>query len=952
MAPDDPGANQGVAFGPFRLFAAERLLEKEGVAVPLNSHALDLLIILVGRPGEVVSKRDLIARAWPNQTITESSLRVYVSELRKALGDGRAGARYVTNVSGRGYCFVAPITQVTAPEAAVFTEPIAPDYTQTLPPRLARMVGRDETVRTLSDRLAKQRFVTVRGPGGIGKTTVAIAVGHAWLATFGGAVHFVDLGSISSPRVVPSALASTLGLTVQSSDSTPSLISFLRERRMLLILDSCEHVIEAAASMAERIFKEALQIHILTTSREPLRVEGEHVYQLPALDSPPEGADLSAAQILDFPAAHLFAERVTASGHPFELTDTDAPIVAEICRKLDGMALAIELAASRVSTHGLRETAVLLDDRLKLLWHGRRTALPRHQTLSATLDWSYNLLTDVERVVLQRLSIFVGPFTLEAAEAIASDDELDAAQVVDAVGALVSKSLVSVGSDRTAWYRLLDATRAYANAKLTSSDEAEPVARRHAAYFCGLLERANSSSSGRNDGAGAVPLEHLGNARAALEWSLSDRGDAELGTALAAAAARPLIEMSLLDECRRWTERALARLDDKARGTGREMELQGALGHSLMFTKGNSEQVHSALARGVEIAERLNDRFNQIRLLNRMHMYHRRTGNFGCLLPVAQRVEAVAAEIGDPVGVAAAHTLLGVSYHLVGSQAEALTHLDAVSRMPAASQGITTTHFAFHRNPSITLARVLWLQGYPDRAIKAARQAVQETAALSDHVTTCIALIWGVSVFQRVGDWAAAEGYTEHLIAHAGRHFLESYMPVGSALRGEGLIRRGEVDRGIDLLRSSLEVLHADRYELYTPEFKSTLAAGLAMAGHVDQALATIDGAIAAVGPDGNVSNMPEMMRIRGELLAQSGDQPGAEACFRQSIALADRQSALSWRLRAAISLTRLRLRQGRREEAGEPLAETYARFDEGFGTADLKAAKLLLDEIQHRRID
>ena len=430
----DAGAagDEVVSFGPFRLYAAQRLIERAGAPLHLGARALDILIVLVEQASKVVSKNDLMARVWPGVTVDEGSLRVHVAALRKALGDGEAGARYVTTLSGQGYCFVAPVSRSGAPRPPVLESSTKPDHAHNLPARLTRMVGRDQIVQEISDQLKTERFVTIAGPGGIGKTTVAVSVGHELLAAFAGAVHFFDLGPLNDPLLVPSAVASTLGLLVQSKDPTPGLIAFLRDKRMLLILDSCEHVIETAAALAERIFEEAPQVHILATSRESLRVEGEHVHRLLPLGSPPDDAGLTAAQALGFPAVQLFVERAIASGRRFELNDSDAPVVGGICRKLDGIALAIELAAGRANACSIQETMALLNDRFKLLWEGRRTALPRHQTLSATLDWSYNLLSEHERLVLSRLSVFVGIFTLEAARAVAAADDVDETQVVTA----------------------------------------------------------------------------------------------------------------------------------------------------------------------------------------------------------------------------------------------------------------------------------------------------------------------------------------------------------------------------------------------------------------------------------------------------------------------------------------------------------------------------------------
>jgi predicted ATPase len=708
-------------------------------------------------------------------------------------------------------------------------------------------------------------------------------------------------------------------------------------------------VIESAAALAERIFEEAPQVHILATSRESLQVEGEHAHWLPALDGPPDGVQLSMAQVLAFPAGQLFVERAAASGRGFELTDANAPIVAEICRKLDGIALAIELAAGRVSAYGIRETAALLDNRLKLLWHGRRTALPRHQTLSATLDWSYDLLTESERAVFRRLSVFVGVFTLEAVRAVAVGADINDAQVVEAMGRLVAKSLVSTNAGDTMMrYRLLDTTRAYALSKLADSGEADATARRHATYYCEYFDRLSAGASASGQAARfAGSTEHLGNVRAALEWSFLERGDIGLGTALAASAASLFVEMSLLSECHRWTERALAALDDQMRGTRREMELQAALGLSLMFTKGNSEQVRATLTRGLELAEQLRDLPNQLRLLGRLHIFHERAGDFHQALAFAQRGETVATEIADPVGIAAARSLLGLSYHLIGNPVDARTHLEAALVQRSESQRINTIHFGFHyRNRArIALARTLWLQGCPDQAVRLARQTVNEAAAIGHPVTLCIALIWAVSVFHWVGDCASAEESIDRFIAHADRHSLAPYHGVGLGMTGELSVKRGQPEAGMELLRSCLETLHADRYELMTTAFHSTLAEGLAMTGRLDQALVTINETIALVERNGDLFNMPELLRIKGEFLASAEDARQAEEYFLRSLAMAARQSAPSWELRTATSLARLWLRQGRRDEAQDALAQVYARFSEGFETADLKEAKQLLTD-------
>ena len=271
-------------FGPFRLVSSERLLTKNGVAVDLGGRALDILIALASSPNEVISKKTLMSRVWPDVVVEEGSLRFHMTGLRKALGDGENGARYVTTIAGRGYCFVAPVTRTDSVAAVA----AAPFPLANLPPRLGRMIGRSEDVAKLSERLAQSRLVTIVGPGGVGKTTVAVAVAHHMAEGFGGAVLFVDFGMIGEGRLATTAVASMLGLAVQTEDPTPQLIQFLRGRRILLILDTCEHLVEAVANLAATIAEGAPEARVLATSREALRIDGEHIYRLDALPCPPE----------------------------------------------------------------------------------------------------------------------------------------------------------------------------------------------------------------------------------------------------------------------------------------------------------------------------------------------------------------------------------------------------------------------------------------------------------------------------------------------------------------------------------------------------------------------------------------------------------------------------------------------------------------------------------------
>jgi predicted ATPase/DNA-binding winged helix-turn-helix (wHTH) protein len=547
-------------FGPFELSIRERVLRRDGVGLPLGSRALDILIYLAERPGEVIGKKELIDQVWSDVNVEEGSLRVHVAAIRKALSDGQFGNRYVANVQGRGYSFVGQVARV---EDGAIDRRDRGQNEVGLPAQLLRMIGRDPVLDDVKDRIRNDRFVTLLGPGGIGKTTVAVAAGHAMAEEFNAGVCFVDLGSLTDPRHVPAAVGTSLGLALKANDALAELLEAVRSKRLLVILDNCEHLIDTVASLAERLFQEAPQVHILATSRELLRVEGEYCYRILPLDFPPGSLQATSA-MLRYPAIQLFAERVAAKGGDFVLTDAEAPYIAEICRKLDGVPLAIELAAGRVAALGIKNTVTGLVSRLELLKLGRRTSVPRHRTLRATLDWSYDLLSDTEKIVFRRIAPFVGHFPLEGAHYVAGELGSSDGEIFDAIAGLVEKSLLTTRIDETqVLYRLLDTTRAYALEKLELHTELNTSLLRHAQYITEHLEsrREVLATQARAERV-AFYSSQLGNARAALEWSFGPHGDDEIATRLAAASTQLFLELALMIECQVWSERAIMRLGD------------------------------------------------------------------------------------------------------------------------------------------------------------------------------------------------------------------------------------------------------------------------------------------------------------------------------------------------------------------------------------------------------
>jgi tetratricopeptide (TPR) repeat protein len=431
------------------------------------------------------------------------------------------------------------------------------------------------------------------------------------------------------------------------------------------------------------------------------------------------------------------------------LSDADASLVGDICNRLDGIPLAIELAAARVDAFGVRGVAAHLDDRFRLLTKGRRTALPRHRTLSATLDWSYGLLTEFEQTVLRRLAVFARGFTLHAAGAIVADATHSEIEIIDLVAELVVKSLVTADvGDPEPRLRLLETTRAYALDKLVESGERARLARRHAEYYRDLLATAAQDGAAAEDWPAAYAPE-IDNIRAALEWAFAPGGDVAVGVAIAADSVPMWLDLSLLSECHVWEEKAVANLDAAGRGTRREMVLLAALGISLRFTTGITEEAHAGLTRALELAERFNDPDYQLRTLQVLITYHAWRGELSAALTFARRFEAFAAGVTEPSGPPTADRMLGISQFFLGDLANARSHLQrALARFPSASRHTDLLRFGLDQrvNALAYTSNILWLQGFPDQALQMAQTSACEARNLGHPVSLCAALVWGTRV--------------------------------------------------------------------------------------------------------------------------------------------------------------------------------------------------------------
>jgi predicted ATPase/DNA-binding winged helix-turn-helix (wHTH) protein len=492
------GRSHALAFGGFRFVVHSRELTADGVPVPIGSRALEVLAVLIEARGHLVTKDELLSRVWPTTIVEENNLQFQICSLRKALGRGR---EFIKTAPGRGYRFVGEIT-VESRAASVETRNDALDSqvapvvriedvraSGNLPAPTSNIIGREAHLSDVGALVDANRLVTLVGAGGIGKTRLAIELASRLSPTFQDGVWIAELASLSDPALVLSTVAAALGLG-DGANTAERLGASLGSRRMLLVLDNCEHVISAAAELVEALLHADHRLQVIATSREPLRAEGEWVFRVPPLDVPPDGSD-GLDDVLKYSATKLFIERARAADPSSQLDEGVAAAAGLICRRLDGIPLAIELAAARAASLGVEGLAARVNDRLSLLTEGRRTAPPRHQTLRATLDWSYGLLTGPERLLMRRLAVFNGDFTLEAATRVVDVGEGTAPDVVLNLASLVAKSLVAADlSGPVSRYRLQETMRAYAMDKLLGSGELDAIASRHDGAFADLFDRA------------------------------------------------------------------------------------------------------------------------------------------------------------------------------------------------------------------------------------------------------------------------------------------------------------------------------------------------------------------------------------------------------------------------------------------------------------------------------
>ncbi|MBB3465193.1 ATP-binding protein [Rhizobium sp. BK377] len=932
-----------------------REMRESGIVIALGGRAFDLLEVLVHSAGRVVSKDELMAAVWPGMIIEENTLQVHVSAVRKALGQDRG---MLKTSKGRGYQLLGTWLRrqeyVSALDNEVPTQPFVSNF----PAAMSDVVGRSAAMRYLQDLLSAYRMVTLTGPGGIGKTALALEVARTLIPTIQGEGWLVELGSLLDASLVPSVVAGVIGVRLGGETSATAVARGIGGRKFLLVLDNCEHVVDAAAEFAETVVRMCPHVTVLATSREVLRIAGEQVYRVPPLDVPQDD-QAGPDDVLQCSSVELFVKRIKALDVDFSEAADNLAVVALICRHLDGIPLAIEFAAARAAVLGTIQVAKHLDDRFGLLFGGRRTALPRHQTLRATLDWSYELLPENERRLLRHLAVFAGGFTLDAAATVLNGTATNLSEITDSIANLVSKSLVTLESSVSSGrWRLLETIRVYAIEKLVEQDEADQASRRHAEYFrdlitpttIGLTLDPAKEDMARNE-------REISNVRAALSWSFGSGGDVAIGIALTVAYVPVWTYLGLMVECCDRAELALDRLEPELNiDLSVRIHLHLALGLTLMFTMRSAERCGAALSNALEGAREIDDVKVQVLALWALWILHLNTGQSRMAGLVALQFGRAAERTGDPAITLITDRLLGSALHFGDDQSQARRHLERVLGNDVILKDQRYTiwlQLDQHAVAQAMQARVLALQGLFDQALVTARESIESAANRRPLIYEVLRLA-AVPVALMAGDLDAAEHAVQRLLGLASAGSAAFWVNAAHCLNAKLHIQRGDLDKGVSLLTTALNHCDSTGWTVWYPEFLGALATGLAGLNRTDEASATIDRALAWSERGGETYYVGELLRIKGQLALQSLTQPHslAEECFNKAISLSRVQGALTWELRASMSLARLHIGQNRRDLARRVLAPVYDRFTEGFDTADLSAARLLLGSLSSPEID
>ncbi|BBK33378.1 putative ATPase [Stella humosa] len=932
-------------FGEYRLLPARQLLLHGDDPVRIGSRAFDLLRLLVERQGELLSKAELIRFAWPDTFVHGDNLKVNIAALRRALAQAGTDVPFIATIPGRGYRFVATVQVegATTPDDAPARFPAPGDGL----PGPSSVIGREDDIAQIADALDGRRFLTIVGPAGVGKTTTAVAAARRAAECYPDGICFIDLAAIGDPQLVAAAVACGIGLGDNPKDILVGIVNALRGRRKLLIFDNCEHVLTAASVVAEHIRAAVPDIAILATSREPLRTRNETLHRLPPLPCPAKDDGIDRERAMTFPAVALFAARAgEAAG--FRMSDADAPVVASICRRLDGIPLAIELAAPRLLSCDAATLLGLLERNFELLSYGPPHAPIRQQTLLATLDWSYRLLSDDEAAMLRLLAVFAGTFTLEDAVGVGRHLEHSPDAVAGWIEGLAGKSLLSSGfAEGGLQYRLLDATRSYAAERLRGAREHRHASAAHAAWLLGLFEQAEVEWQWRiREEWTAAYGRRANDLRKAIDWAFGEDGDARLGIGLTAAAIPLWDELSSVEESGRHVRRTLRSPALAECAPALQMRLATAHAWSLTYTERFDPEAEAAWQESLRLAELTGDADYRLRALWGLAILQCYCGRHRQALASLRQFEALAEREDDRSAAPAGERLRVITEFYLGDVRGAHEELKRlVRRHDTHARRSRVARFQIDSYVGIktSLSLAEWVCGLPEQAVVTAQAALDAATTIGHVVSQSNVLVLAVLPIDLwTGRIAAAERHLTALAANLDQPDIALWGPAARFF--EGMIRHERGDAGgLDQVRTVLAELAAANLLVRLPNCFAMLAAAALQHDRMDIARESIAAALDHLERQEEFWCQPEVLRVRGLVQWRDGDTEEAERTLLRAAQLAGESGAYSFELRAALSLAECWTAGGRPAAALALLDPICRRFDEAGESRDIVQARQLL---------
>jgi predicted ATPase/DNA-binding winged helix-turn-helix (wHTH) protein len=932
-------------FGCFRLNAQNRTLFWNGEAVVVGGRAIDLLIALAQHQGQILTKFQLMEAGWGKSCVHESNLKVTIGSLRRTLRQHEPTKDFIKTVVGRGYWLDTEHTKLDfdpiSAEPQIGFVPI---------PETATIFGRGRTIAELRQTLAFKRFTTVVGPGGVGKTTVAIAAAQQYKDEVGISTTYIDLASVGGEDFVATKFATALGITHGGGNPLEAITVILSRRRTLLLIDTCEHVRDEVAHICNVILASTADVRIVATSRQVLGARGEHVFWLSPLETPSVGLNTRDA-ILRYPSAQLLAARAFEHSS-YTIQDEDALSIGSICRSLDGVPLAIELVSSRLASHSAQAVCRELGDRLRILRKGGIGNALRHQTLLVTLEWSYTLLTDIEAHVLRAMSIFAGPFATDELVRVVNYMTFDGNQVFDAINGLRSKSMVSI--DHTPGelrYRLLDTTRIFARDLLKSHGEYSTVALQHAHLQLetqrrGRLEHSNIPKQQWYASYAAKADDF----RAAVDWALHQSGDVKLGIQLVAAGLTLWQELSLGSEARKNCTYALSQLE-RIQSTDLRLKLNLIVGNatSNAYDTESPEAATAIFEEAVRLAQEIGDTAAECRALGSLMIFKMLPADqagLDALNPEFTRLHNAAIRSDDEHTIREEKLLRSIWDIFRGNLTDAYAELQHLKSELAQSPVGAASRFHINQklNVDVQIGGVSWLIGKPGEALVlteyAARQLLEHHHGLTLINGLARGVIW---LFLQCHDYANAKVYTDILQENVYNHGITGWVPVAN-LYSAAIDVGTRANCSERKLVAALEAVQKGPPQLGNLSYLVTAVTSMVQLGAFETAARALD-VILCQSPRPVL--LPELLRLRAATERALVNDTVAQATLVESLQIATRVRSQAWRLRSAIDLAILLQHRGQAEQALLTLQPIFAQFSDGFSTGDLVIARHLLAELR-----